>query len=302
MKSDLSIDLRHLRYFIKAAEHGSFRKAAFVLNIQESSISRRIRDLEDQLGASLFNRRSSGVALTLAGQRFLCRARMALRQIDNGAKDVASIGRIEDGLLKIGVISSLASGFLLDMFNVFERTYAGISIDFVDGGSVDHLISVQQSQLDVAFVAGAVEWPECRAICLWSERIFAVLPREHRLARRVELKWSDLVDEKFIVSSAAPGPEVRDLIMRRLTQGEHYPSIRSQQVGRDNLLSLVAVGHGLTLIGEAATGLQFPGVAYCIISGECLPISIVWSTRNDNPACFRLLSLARTMARSLGQA
>ncbi|WP_243395851.1 LysR family transcriptional regulator [Sphingomonas oleivorans] len=74
----IPFELRHLRYFVAAADHGSFRKAGAALGVQESAISRRIRDLEDRLGASLFHRHSGGVFLTQAGQRFLRQARRAL--------------------------------------------------------------------------------------------------------------------------------------------------------------------------------------------------------------------------------
>jgi hypothetical protein len=78
----------------------------------------------------------------------------------------------------------------------------------------------------------------------------------------------------------------------------HHPEIGLQYVSRDNLLPLVAVGQGLTLTSEAATVAQMPGVTYRPVSNEILPFSAVWSSRNDNPACRRILSLARTMARS----
>ena len=71
--------LRHIHYFVTASEQGSFRKAAALLHIQESAVSRRIRDLEDRLGASLFHRHPGGVSLTVAGQRFLRRVRVALQ-------------------------------------------------------------------------------------------------------------------------------------------------------------------------------------------------------------------------------
>lgn len=74
-RNEQSIELRHLRYFIVAAEHGSFRKAGAARGVQESAISRCVRDLEDELGASLFNRYNGGVRLTFAGERFLRRAR-----------------------------------------------------------------------------------------------------------------------------------------------------------------------------------------------------------------------------------
>jgi DNA-binding transcriptional LysR family regulator len=112
LKKTTSIELRYLSYFVTAAEQCSFRKAAMALGIQESSVSRRIRDLEDHLGASLFQRHNSGVSLTLAGQRFLHHVRKALWQIGQGASDVAAIGRSEDGSIKVGIFSSLASGIL----------------------------------------------------------------------------------------------------------------------------------------------------------------------------------------------
>jgi hypothetical protein len=66
------------------------------------------------------------------------------------------------------------------------------------------------------------------------------------------------------------------------------------------MLSLVAVGRGLTLTSEATTVAQIPGITYRRMAGEVLPFSAVWSARNDNPACRRLLSLARSIARSAG--
>ena len=61
---------------------------------------------------------------------------------------------------------------------------------------------------------------------------------------------------------------------------------------------MVAVGSGLTVVSEAATGARFPGVTYRPIVDEVLPFSAIWSRRNDNPACRRFLSLARTLART----
>lgn len=75
-KAHPPVEFRHVRYFLAAVEQGSFRKAGLILGIQESAISRRIRDLEDHLGISLFHRCSAGGRLTFAGQRFLPRAQV----------------------------------------------------------------------------------------------------------------------------------------------------------------------------------------------------------------------------------
>lgn len=293
-----SIELRHLRYFVAAAEHGSFRKAGDSMEIQKSAISRSIRDLEDFLGASLFQRYNGGVRLTLAGQRFLRRARIALRQIDEGAKDVAAIGRSAEGCIKVGILSSLASGFLFELLRAYDRSHPSILMELIDGGPAEHAAAIRQFQLDVAFITGTAEWSGCETEYLWSERIFAVLPSDHRLTAKAELGWHDLAGESFIVSDAAPGPAVHDHLVQRLAALGRHPEIHVQLVGRDDLLSMVAMGCGLTLTSEAATGAQMPGVTYRPILNEMLPFSAIWSPNNDNPASRRLLSLARSMTRS----
>jgi hypothetical protein len=85
----------------------------------------------------------------------------------------------------------------------------------------------------------------------------------------------------------------------RIRELRHHPEIHCHYVGRDNILSLVAVGRGLTLTSEATTVAQLPGIAYRRMVDEELPFSAVWSPRNDNPACRRLLSLARSIGQSL---
>ncbi len=297
------VRLRQLRYFVASADYGSFRKAAAALSIQESSISRRIRDLEDDLGASLFQRSHGGVRLTVAGQEFMPSARHALRQIDIGVTRVASIGRAEEGVLNVGIFSSLASGFLFDLLGGFGRQHPKVRVHLVDGDPAEHVAAVRNLDLDVAFVTGAGPWDGCETEQLWFEHVFVVLPEGHPLAAKAALAWSDIARERFIVSDAPPGPEIHDYLVAHLSDLGRHTDIEFQKVGRDNLLSLVALGRGLTLTSEATIGAQFRGIVYRQLAGEVLPFSVVWSARNDNPASRRLLSMARaTAAKASGHA
>jgi DNA-binding transcriptional LysR family regulator len=105
-------ELRHRRYTVAAADQGNSRCAALAMNIQESSVSRRIRDLEDEIGAALFIRPTGGVTLAQAGDVFVRQARRALKQVKHAAIDVGAIGRGETGIVRFGIFSSLASGYL----------------------------------------------------------------------------------------------------------------------------------------------------------------------------------------------
>jgi DNA-binding transcriptional LysR family regulator len=183
----------HLRHFLTAAEHGSFRKAALHLEISESAVSRRIRDLVDHLGASLFHRHHGGIYLTLAGQQFVRRARNALRQIDSGAQDVAAIGRSENGRIKVGIFSSLASGFLSNLLRAYGKQHPSARILTMSQRSASCGATWRSSR-------ERTEWSDCETEQLWTERVFVVIPDGHSLCSREDVAGEDLeemVDDRL---------------------------------------------------------------------------------------------------------
>ena len=290
-------ELRHLRYTVAAADQGSFRRAALEMKVQESAVSRRIRDLEDEIGAALFIRHPSGVTLTQAGEVFVRHARQALKQVSYAAVDVGAIGRGETGIVRIGIFSSLASGFLAQLLKAFTTSHSDVRIDIIEGAPCDHIAAVQQHQLDVAFVTGLHPIERCDFEQFWTERVYVVLPAMHPLSKARLIKWSDLKAQRFLVSEADPGPEVHDFLIRHLANLGVHPEIERVQVGRDNLMQIVSLGRGLTLTSEATIAMRFPGVVYKRLENETLPFRAIWSPRNDNPAFRRFLSLARHLSK-----
>jgi DNA-binding transcriptional LysR family regulator len=296
----VTVELRHLRYAIAAADHGSFRRAARTLSVEESTLSRRIRDLEDELGAALFVRRASGVQLTYAGERFLDHARRAMGEVTHAVVEVGAIGRGEAGAVRVGIFSSLASGFLADLLREYLIKHPDVRTDVFEGSPSGHLSAVRHHQTDIAFLTGEQEVDGCDRLHLWDERVLVAMPRLHRLADFAALSWEDLRAERFIVSEADPGPEIHDYLVKHLAGLGHHPSIERHRVSRDNLMNLVSIGGGLTLTSEATVGANFPGVVYKPLAGELLPFCAFWSPRNDNPALRRMLSLARIMSNRSG--
>lgn len=295
---ELRFELRHLWSFVAAAELGSFRKAADGLQVRESAVSRRIRDLEDQIGASLFIRHTGGVTLSLAGQRFLARARLALSQLDEGAREVGAIGRSEIGHLRVGLFSSIASGFVSRLFAVYDDKHPNVEVEFSEGSAAYHLLSLNKFQLDLAFTIGNLLQHPYDAHELWREQVFAAVWDGHPLGTKSELSWSDLAHEDFLVRPGGPGDEVREYLGLRLNQIGCRPRFRLQNIGRYSLLGLVASRHGVAPMLASETAISIPGVIYRPIAGEILPFFAIASPKNDNPAARTLLSLARTMSRA----
>jgi DNA-binding transcriptional LysR family regulator len=296
----VAIELKHLRYVDAASRCGSFRRAAVHLGVDQSAISRRIRDLEDNIGAALFIRHSGGVVLTQAGKKFVCRARQALCEISCAAIEVGPFGRGEKGNVRIGISSPLASGFLPELLRDYSNRYKDVRIDVIEGAKSDLIADLRQYKLDVAFVSGPLSVKEYESAVFWTEGVYVGFPSEHVLAGRRALQWSDLIGETFIVSACDSGSEIHNLLVRRLANLSVRSGIESFRVGRDTLMQIVSFGRGVTLIGEATIATKFPGVAYRRLEDERLPFSAVWSPKNDNPAWRRMLSLARSASRRNG--
>lgn len=297
----LPIKIRHIQYVIAAADHGSFRRAAAMLGVRESAISRCIRNIEDEVGAALFVRSNQGVKLTYAGRRFVYHTQIAIDEVGRAAQGVSAIGRAEDGVVRIGILSPMVSGFLAELFRDYGASHAGVRLNFIDNVPPDYRAAVRQHRLDVIFASGNAGLPDCDALHLWSEQLFIVLPARHRLAALSEITWCDLHGETFVFGEMQPGSDFSDYLTRRFAISGIQPITERHSVGRDNLMQIVSLGRGLTLVTEAVTVMRFPGVIYRPLAGEELPFSAVWSPKNDNPALRAMLSLARKMSKTRSQ-
>jgi DNA-binding transcriptional LysR family regulator len=221
----MMINVRHLDYLVAAAENGSFRRAAEALHVRQSSVSRAIRQLEDDLGVSLFERRATGAHLTDAGWRLLREVRPALEQLDLARKAATAAGRGEIGVVRVGILTSLAGGFLRELVRYYGHRHPEITIDIRDGGRDEHVSAIRRRKLDVAFVTGDRGIADCEIAPLWEERVHVALPEGHELAGRPQVDWPDLQSECFIVSRFAPGPEVHNYIVRRAADYSTYPEV-----------------------------------------------------------------------------
>jgi DNA-binding transcriptional LysR family regulator len=115
------IELKSLKYFVDVAEAGGFRKAGSLHGVMQSVLSRKIRELEDQLGVSLFERHRDGVRLTNAGRRFLEEVRSVFARLDRATSALGAAGAADEGRLCMGVASSMSGGFLYELTRTWRR-------------------------------------------------------------------------------------------------------------------------------------------------------------------------------------
>lgn len=294
---DIALDLRYLRYAIIVAEHGSLRRAAEAMNISQSTVTRRIQLLERRLGAPLFERSRSGTRLTYAGENFIRDAKVGASHLHQAINDLTHTQRGNRGELRIGLMASLASGFLSELLGTFRKRFPSVDVKLEEASSQSNAAGVLSGRLDAAFISGAPELPGCETRCLWSERIFLALPAQHPLAARQNIAWEEVRDETFLVGAEGPGPEIEDYLVRRLSDLGFRPKILVQKVGRDNLLNMVAKGFGMTLTTDSTLGTSYVGISFVSVGDatECVRSSAVWLIGSQNPALRRLLDLCEVM-------
>lgn len=292
------IDLVSIAQALMVAEHLSFSGAAIALGVRQSGVSKRVRLLEEDLGVALFERRPRGVRPTLAGYTFLDHARAILLQLDNAVASARQAGRGERGVLRIGVFTSLAGGFLRELLQEFRCAHPEIHVDLRAGERRVHIADVRRHALDVVIATGSGVVMGCDTAELWQERVHVALPSDHRLADEAALDWSDIRDEHFIVTEYPPGPEVHDYVVRRVTDYSNYPVVERRAVDQEMLMSMVGMGFGISLVSEGWIALGIPGVVMRPLAedADIVPFSAIWSPDNDNPVLRRFISAAHVMA------
>lgn len=294
------IPMASLVQALAVAEYLNFRHAANAMGISQSSVSARVKALEEDLGILLFERHARGVRLTEAGRHFIERVANGIDQLDHAVRTAGMVARGEHGRLRVGIHALIPGSFLATLIERYRAEHPGVDVEIAEGTARESVMRLRANRLDLTFVAGLPEFPDCHARPIWHERLLAALPTRHPLRDEAGVTWADLASDTFIVRQGGTGPQVHDHIVMRLASSSPDLSILRFDVERVTLLSMVAQGYGVTIAGEATTLLHAPGVTFLPILDEPEPLSFsaIWSPHNRSPALRSLLDIAGKMSRS----
>lgn len=294
---DLVFDLRYLKYAMAVARHGSFRRAADALGLSQSTVSRRVHLLERRLGVPIFERNRTGTHLTSAGERFIREAEFGAERLHQAAMELGAVQRGDTGELRIGVTSSMATGFLANVLGLFTARFPSIVLTFEEASSQANAASVLDSRLDVAFILGTPQLPNHQTRRLWDEEVYFVIPATHKFAGRSQITWRDVRHETFLVHAGGAGEESEDHLIRRVSALGFRPKIIRQKASREYIFSLVALGYGIAITTSSAEGLLDKGVKLVRAGDgvETVALSAVWLEHSPNPALRKLLNVCDSL-------
>ncbi|KAA6462854.1 LysR family transcriptional regulator [Acidobacteria bacterium AB60] len=244
------MELRHLRYFIAAAEELNITKAAARLRVSQPPLSRQIRDLEEEVGAALFDRSQKKLRLTLAGKYFLEEAKTIVSQSDRAAKIAKATAMGQAGQIRIAFLSPLGGLFLPQAIRAFRRKFPMVEVDLVEMVPRRQLEALLDHEVDLAFVANVeVEGrSEFAFETVMDVELRLALPPDHRLAKLRRVPFSKLAGEPFITVTRSAAPATHALFLSVCRSFGVEPYVAKQAERAQSILDLVAAGVGVAIL------------------------------------------------------
>jgi DNA-binding transcriptional LysR family regulator len=294
-----------LRAFLEVARRGSFTAAADALGYTQSAVSRQISALEGEVGVPLFDRLPRrGVRLTDAGASLLPHAEAVLERLGSARRDIAALGRLEAGQLRVGAFPTANAELVPRALAAFRARYPKVSPLLREGTSPRQLARVEAGDLHLAIVSADARHPlEARGVALdhlLDEPMLVALPRAHRLAKRRSLRLSELSAESWIAGDETVQDPLRTLAPELAERG------RIEFVAREWTAKqgLVAAGFGVTLVPALAVSTVRHGVELVALHGDDAPARAVYVATAKgaatSPAVEAFVAVLRAVVAELG--
>lgn len=242
------MQLQQLSYFVAVARTRHFTRAAAELAVAQPSLSKQIRALEDELGAALFSRARSNIALTPAGEALLPLATRILADVDTARLEVQELAGLRSGRVRLGATPSLCSALLADTLRRFHVAYPGIRLIVQEDGSRDLVRALTAGELDLALVILplADDTPLITTPLLRENLVVASRTDDRSLPNRPHLRITDLRDRPLVMFR--PGYDLREATITACRNAGFEPSFAVEGGEMDAVLRFVEVGLGVAVV------------------------------------------------------
>ncbi|VTU38606.1 LysR family transcriptional regulator [Variovorax sp. PBL-E5] len=242
------IELRHLRQFIAVAEELNFRQAADRIHIDQTPLSRTVRDLEDQLGVQLFVRGPRKLSLTPAGARMLQEARKVLIRIERAQRAVRETDARFRAPLRVGVADGLAQPKLSDCLVGWRSVAPEIHLELTEMRAPELAQALRREEIDAGFSFGIAECETLAQHPAWSYTAMALVPLGHELASRPVLDLAELFAYPVLTYHSERQPGASRQLRTILQRHAEVPTIAGEACTLNGYVTRVAAGMGVGLI------------------------------------------------------
>lgn len=241
------MDIRQLTYFIEVARHGSFTKAARHLHITQPTLSKMVRQLEEELGVALFDRSSKQIELTDAGETILRSSQQIVKSLDNMTAELDDVVQLKKGTLRLGIPPMIGVHFFPSIIERFHSKYPQIRLQLVEQGGKLIEAGVDGGELDVGLVIlPMADEEKFHLLPCIEEPLQLVVYPGHPAASRESIALRELEHEPFIMFKDEF--TLHHLIKEQCRQAGFEPGVVFESSQWDFMVELVASKFGVTLL------------------------------------------------------
>ncbi|HAG71353.1 MAG TPA: hydrogen peroxide-inducible genes activator [Gammaproteobacteria bacterium] len=246
MEAADKLSLRQLRYFAAVAEYGSFRQAAFKLNITQPTLSNQISVLEELLGLQLFERSRSGTSTTVEGRELLISARRVIEEAQGFSTQAGSLSGGGVGTYRLGVTPTLGPYLLPHILSPIHSRYKDLKLYVREEAPSDLESGLINSQFDFILSTLPIMSKELVVMPLFREPLKLAITKDHKLASKVRINRMDLLGEQVLTISE------HHLFHRQISElcEKVGASVRRDYEGTslDTLRQMVVMGMGMAFL------------------------------------------------------
>lgn len=295
------MDIRHLHYFLEVARQKSFTKAAQALYITQPSISKTVKNLEEELGVTLLDRYGKKVELTDAGEVFARQAQEIVTSFHNLSSELDDLMNLKKGHIRIGLPPMIGSSFFPKVIGEFYKQYPNVTIQLFEDGGKKVESDVVSGALDIGVTVLPADDSLLDGYVFVRESLKVVLHPTHLLAGEQEISLSDLREDAFILFRE--DFTLHDRIIGACQKAGYQPRIIYESAQWDLISNMVAAGLGVALMPETIC-MELDVEEVCILPlQERIPweLGMVW--RKDRYQSFAVrewIAFTETMLKQKG--
>lgn len=279
----MNFDLNDLLAFRAVVELGNFRKAAESVHLSQPAFSRRIDKLEQALGARLLERTTRRVELTTVGRDFDRQIRSILDALDSTLLSIRGVAATRMGEVTVACVPSAVNYFLTSVIREYHERYPRIRVKIIDDSANQVLLAVANGEADFGLNFIGAQENDVEFKSLLEEQFVAACRRDHPLARKKQVSWSELADHDYITVGKSSGNRL--LLDQALTGLKDQPH------------SMYETQHGTTMVGLVEAGLGIAAVPAMAMPGPDHPLLV--SVPLVDPVVKRKMGLIKRRSRVL---
>ena len=295
------MELRHIQSFLALTDERHFGRAAARVHIAQSALSQQIRHLERELGVELFARTTRRVDLTDAGRAFEVRARAISAAVRRAETEAALLASGHAGRVAIGFVGTATYDVLPLLARRLREELPEVELD-LHGEMLnpDLIDGLGAGALDLALLRPDVTLPDDVDVRrLRTEPLVAVLPADHRLARRRRIAVAELAGESFVVHSSGGRSSLYGRVLRACSDAGFQPERVTEVAETATLVVFVAAGLGVALVPEPVRSLALEGVSYVALSkAPTIDLALAMPADPTSPSARRVAAVVEDLVRT----